>query len=60
MEYFTVTYKFCLQVTMSLRRVIIATKKAPDAIGPYNQAVQVTTLIIRPRNTKRILIGWFL
>merc|ERR1711868_66557 len=26
---------------MSLRRVIIATKKAPDAIGPYNQAVQV-------------------
>ena len=28
-------------LTMSLRRVIIATKKAPDAIGPYNQAVQV-------------------
>merc|ERR1712058_149331 len=25
----------------SLRRVIISTKKAPDAIGPYNQAVQV-------------------
>jgi len=25
----------------TLRRVIIATKKAPDAIGPYNQAVQV-------------------
>ena len=40
---------------MSLRRVIIATKKAPDAIGPYNQAVQVTTLIIRPRNTKRMV-----
>ena len=26
----------------TLRRVIIATKKAPDAIGPYNQAVQVS------------------
>ena len=45
---------------MSLRRVIIATKKAPDAIGPYNQAVQVTTLIIRLRNNQRILIGWVL
>merc|ERR1711910_314213 len=33
------------QVTMSLRRVIIATKKAPDAIGPYNQAVQVNTTL---------------
>merc|ERR1712038_1230785 len=29
----------------SLRRVIIATKKAPDAIGPYNQAVQVNTTL---------------
>ena len=28
----------------TLRRVIIATKKAPDAIGPYNQAVQVSGL----------------
>lgn len=26
---------------MACRRVIIATKKAPDAIGPYNQAVLV-------------------
>merc|ERR1712109_440484 len=32
----------CFQNKMStLRRVIISTKKAPDAIGPYNQAVQV-------------------
>merc|ERR1711884_632347 len=31
--------------TMSLRRVIIATKKAPDAIGPYNQAVQVNNTL---------------
>merc|ERR1711990_317971 len=32
--------------TMStLRRVIIATKKAPDAIGPYNQAVQVDSTL---------------
>merc|ERR1712223_1015362 len=29
----------------TLRRVIIATKKAPDAIGPYNQAVQVNTTL---------------
>ena len=29
----------------SLRRVIIATKKAPDAIGPYNQAVQVNNTL---------------
>merc|ERR1712215_524480 len=28
-------------MSASLRRVIISTKKAPDAIGPYNQAVQV-------------------
>merc|ERR1711913_190196 len=33
------------QLTMSLRRVIIATKKAPDAIGPYNQAVQVNSTL---------------
>merc|ERR1711910_305797 len=33
------------QVTMSLRRVIIATKKAPDAIGPYNHAVQVNSTL---------------
>merc|ERR1711936_1548316 len=29
----------------TLRRVIIATKKAPDAIGPYNQAVQVNSTL---------------
>merc|ERR1712241_1585548 len=29
----------------TLRRVIIATKKAPDAIGPYNQAVQVNNTL---------------
>merc|ERR1712110_1037896 len=29
----------------TLRRVIIATKKAPDAIGPYNQAVQVDSTL---------------
>merc|ERR1711936_367532 len=29
----------------TLRRVIIATKKAPDAIGPYNQAVQVSNTL---------------
>ena len=29
-------------MSASLRRVIISTKKAPDAIGPYNQAVQVS------------------
>eukprot|EP00092_Neocalanus_flemingeri_P019722 GFUD01021359.1.p2 GENE.GFUD01021359.1~~GFUD01021359.1.p2 ORF type:complete len:138 (-),score=54.67 GFUD01021359.1:113-526(-) len=29
----------------SLRRVIISTKKAPDAIGPYNQAVQVNSTL---------------
>merc|ERR1712018_765256 len=32
-------------IKMSLRRVIIATKKAPDAIGPYNQAVQVDSTL---------------
>merc|ERR1712115_171266 len=36
----------CFQNKMStLRRVIIATKKAPDAIGPYNQAVQVDSTL---------------
>merc|ERR1712042_119526 len=30
-----------ISMSATLRRVIIATKKAPDAIGPYNQAVQV-------------------
>ena len=29
----------------TLRRVIISTKKAPDAIGPYNQAVQVNNTL---------------
>merc|ERR1711994_1236939 len=29
----------------SLRRGIISTKKAPDAIGPYNQAVQVNNTL---------------
>merc|ERR1712036_150652 len=34
-----------ISMSASLRRVIIATKKAPDAIGPYNQAVQVNTTL---------------
>merc|ERR1712025_895498 len=33
------------QLTMSLRRVIIATKESSDAIGPYNQAVQVNNTL---------------
>merc|ERR1711997_589137 len=33
------------RISNTLRRVIIATKKAPDAIGPYNQAVQVNTTL---------------
>ena len=40
---------------MSLRRVIIATKKAPDAIGPYNQAVQVS----EENDNNQQLIGTF-
>ena len=41
---------------MSLRRVIIATKKAPDAIGPYNQAVQVrlSSFIMKPRTAHHL------
>merc|ERR1712058_77516 len=34
-----------ISMSASLRRVIIATKKAPDAIGPYNQAVQVNNTL---------------
>merc|ERR1712066_394265 len=34
-----------LEMSNTLRRVIIATKKAPDAIGPYNQAVQVNNTL---------------
>merc|ERR1712024_360015 len=34
-----------LRMSNTLRRVIIATKKAPDAIGPYNQAVQVNNTL---------------
>merc|ERR1711970_1577042 len=34
-----------ISMSASLRRVIIATKKAPDAIGPYNQAVQVNSTL---------------
>merc|ERR1711955_100960 len=34
-----------ISMSGSLRRVIIATKKAPDAIGPYNQAVQVNNTL---------------
>merc|ERR1712110_356716 len=37
--------KFPRRKMSTLRRVIIATKKAPDAIGPYNQAVQVNTTL---------------
>merc|ERR1712073_81670 len=33
------------KMSNTLRRVIIATKKAPDAIGPYNQAVQVSNTL---------------
>merc|ERR1712183_1222886 len=46
------THKYSVSVSVSvarmsgsLRRVIIATKKAPDAIGPYNQAVQVNSTL---------------
>ena len=40
----------------TLRRVIIATKKAPDAIGPYNQAVQVrlSLFIMKPRTAHNL------
>merc|ERR1711981_653033 len=34
-----------ISMCASLRRVIISTKKAPDAIGPYNQAVQVNSTL---------------
>merc|ERR1711994_767463 len=34
-----------ISMSGSLRRVIISTKKAPDAIGPYNQAVQVNNTL---------------
>merc|ERR1711874_691154 len=34
-----------ISMSASLRRVIISTKKAPDAIGPYNQAVQVNSTL---------------
>merc|ERR1712212_1348017 len=34
-----------IRMSGSLRRVIISTKKAPDAIGPYNQAVQVNNTL---------------
>merc|ERR1712106_179365 len=34
-----------INMSASLRRVIISTKKAPDAIGPYNQAVQVNSTL---------------
>merc|ERR1711978_350825 len=34
-----------ISMSGTLRRVIIATKKAPDAIGPYNQAVQVDSTL---------------
>merc|ERR1712228_1013520 len=37
--------KFPRRKMSTLRRVIIATKKAPDAIGPYNQAVQVDSTL---------------
>ena len=41
----------------TLRRVIIATTKAPDAIGPYNQAVQVmlSPFIMKPRIADHLL-----
>ena len=42
---------------MSLRRVIIATKKAPDAIGPYNQAVQVKGAFFLTSDMKIISCG---
>merc|ERR1712227_867820 len=43
---FVSSQRKCFQNKMStLRRVIIATKKAPDAIGPYNQAVQVDSTL---------------
>merc|ERR1712106_1194957 len=39
-------YFVCIVIMSgSLRRVIITTKKAPDAIGPYNQAVQVDSTL---------------
>merc|ERR1711892_775022 len=34
-----------INMSASLRRVIISTKRAPDAIGPYNQAVQVNSTL---------------
>merc|ERR1712203_1354800 len=37
--------KSIISMSGSLRRVIISTKKAPDAIGPYNQAVQVNNTL---------------
>merc|ERR1711892_348076 len=40
-----ILFNSIINMSASLRRVIISTKKAPDAIGPYNQAVQVNSTL---------------